>query len=916
MTRLTELRAHGQSIWYDNIRRALLDSGELQSLLDAGVMGVTSNPAIFEKAIGGSADYDTAMAALPRGLDPEAVYERLALEDVGRTADLLRPIFDRTNGVDGYVSLEVSPALAHDSEGTVAAGRRLYEALNRANVMIKVPATPAGLPAVVRLIAEGISVNVTLIFDVATYERVAEAYVEGLERRIAAGGDPSRVASVASFFVSRIDTRVDAALDALDRPDLQGRTAIANARVAYARFRRRLETPRWRELAARGATPQRLLWASTGTKSPAYRDTLYVDELIGPLTVNTVPPLTLDHFLHHGTVADTLQGEQDAAVAHLRQVAELGIDFAAISRDLLREGVEGFAAAFDALLDGIRRKRAARASASATPMALWLGAATPVVARAIADLARDGIMRRIWAHDHTVWGADPAEITNRLGWLGAPEMMEGQIPRLTAFAAEVRQAGFTDAVLLGMGGSSLAPEAYATILGPSAPPGSLRLTIIDSTDPDLIRRRTDGLDLTRTLFLVASKSGSTIETLSAFKHFYHRVASAGIDAPGAHFVAITDPGTGLAELARTHRFRGLFLADPCVGGRYSALTAFGLVPAALLGADLALLLDRAATTVCNAASANCPQSGDNRAAQLGVILAELARMGRDKLTITTTAGLESFADWVEQLLAESTGKNGTGIVPVVREPLGRPEVYGSDRLFVDVRLGADNARLTALARLYEAGHPVIILTLADRGDLGGQFFLWEMATAVAGHRLGIHPFDQPNVEAAKVAARRLVDEALRTDTLPPSARVPATPEALRTFLEQGRAGDYVALQAFLDPTPAADAQLSALRVAIRDRHRIATTLGYGPRFLHSTGQLHKGDGGSGLFVQITSEGVADLGIPDDTGPPSSTLGFQMLKAAQAQGDAQALLDAGRRVLQLSVPADPAATLQALLDAVR
>lgn len=357
MTKIHELTNHGQSIWYDNIRRALIDSGELQALLDAGVMGVTSNPSIFEKAIVGSTDYDDAIQALAfDGKPVEEIYETLANEDIQRTADLLRPIYDHTNGVDGYVSLEVSPTLAHDTEGTIADAQRLHAALNRPNVMIKVPATPAGIPAIDALIGAGLSINVTLIFGLNTYEAVAEAYLAGLEKLSAAGGDVSRVASVASFFISRIDSAVDTALAALNNEALRGKIAIASAKLAFARSHAIFSGDRWRQLADQGARVQRLLWASTGTKNPAYSDTLYLDELIGRDTVNTVPPATLDAFLDHGTIAAPLGQGIDNARSQLKQLAGLGIDLDAIAQTLQDEGVAGFAKSFASLMAGVAAK--------------------------------------------------------------------------------------------------------------------------------------------------------------------------------------------------------------------------------------------------------------------------------------------------------------------------------------------------------------------------------------------------------------------------------------------------------------------------------------------------------------------------------------------------------------------------------
>ncbi len=358
MTKLHELTQHGQSIWYDNIRRALIDSGELQALLDNGVMGVTSNPSIFEKAIAGSTDYDDAIQKLVAdGQSDEEIYEALAIEDIQRTADLLRPIYADTNGVDGYVSLEVSPTLAHDTEGTVAEARRLFAALGRPNVMIKVPATPAGIPAIEALIGEGININVTLIFGLDSYEAVAAAYIAGLERLAADGGDVGPVASVASFFVSRVDSAVDKALADMNDETLLGKIAIANAKAAFVRANEIFAGDRWRKLAGQGARVQRLLWASTGTKNPDYPDTLYLDELIGPDTVNTVPPATLNAFLDHGTVASTLGQGIDQAQSQLKQLARLGIDLKAITQTLQEEGVASFAASFTSLMAGVAHKR-------------------------------------------------------------------------------------------------------------------------------------------------------------------------------------------------------------------------------------------------------------------------------------------------------------------------------------------------------------------------------------------------------------------------------------------------------------------------------------------------------------------------------------------------------------------------------
>ncbi len=529
----------------------------------------------------------------------------------------------------------------------------------------------------------------------------------------------------------------------------------------------------------------------------------------------------------------------------------------------------------------------------------------PAIDAAVVKMKQDRVVERIWAHDYTVWKPQPTEIVNRLGWLHLPEAMPAEIVRLEAFAREIRAAGHTQVLLLGMGGSSLAPEVLSRVVGQFAT--SPYLAVLDSTDPGAVLAHADRLDPARTLFIVSTKSGSTVETFSFFKFFYNRAADAlGADRTGEHFVAITDPGSGLAETAERYRFRATFLNDPNIGGRFSALSHFGLVPAVLVGIDLRLLLERAQVM-----AAECRQADDNPGLILGAVLGVLAQAGRDKVTFAISPAIASFGDWVEQLIAESTGKEGVGILPVVGEPLGAPEVYGDDRLFVHLKLADDATHDTALQALEAAGHPVVRLALRDLYDLGGQFFLWEFATAVAGHLLGINPFDQPDVESAKALARQMMAEYKEKGTLPAVESAPLNAAALNGFLAQGRPGDYIALQAYLQPTPETDAALAALRLRLRDRYRLATTVGYGPRFLHSTGQLHKGDGGNGLFIQFTADDAQDVAIPDEAGTPQSSITFGVLKAAQALGDRQALLDAGRRVIRFHLGRDVVGGLRRL-----
>lgn len=551
------------------------------------------------------------------------------------------------------------------------------------------------------------------------------------------------------------------------------------------------------------------------------------------------------------------------------------------------------------------------------PMSADFGDEKPAIENALQDLCRQKIVCRIWSHDYTVWKSKPTEITNRMGWLHIMDTMADKVDRLTAFTNQILDEGYTHALLLGMGGSSLAPELFQRTLGhPSRPANMpfsyLDMVIVDTTDADAVRAAEAAVDLTKTLVIVSTKSGGTVETLSAFKYFYNRLAdTVGVDRTGEHFIGITDPGSKIVDMAARYKFRDLFINDPNIGGRYSALSYFGLVPAALVGVDVAGLLERASIMASNATACHCDAITGNMAAQLGTAMGALANAGRDKLTFFISEPLISFGDWVEQLIAESLGKEGKGILPVVNEPLAPVESYAADRAFVHLRLEGDRKYDDLLSRLSQAGHPLITFHLQDLYDLGGQFFVWEMATAIAGHFLAINPFDQPNVEAAKVKARAVVAEYAEKGSLPTGEFAPLGPDSLKEFLDKANPGDYVCIQAYVQATPAAEEAMQALRQAIHLRTGLATTSGFGPRFLHSTGQLHKGDGGNGLFIQFVSDAHEDVAIPDEAGAAASSMSFNVLKKAQALGDAQALHDARRRVISFDVGQDAVGALEEL-----
>ena len=543
------------------------------------------------------------------------------------------------------------------------------------------------------------------------------------------------------------------------------------------------------------------------------------------------------------------------------------------------------------------------------PVTLDLSALGPLeedVAAARERLGQERVAARILDRDHTLWGPRPEGIVDRLGWIDSPREMAGRLRPIDDLLTGALGDGLTDALLLGMGGSSLAAEVYGRLLPLAG--RRLRLSVLDTTDPAAIAGLMAAVDPARTLYLPATKSGGTVETLSLLKHCYNRtLAAVGPGRAGRHFAAVTDPGSGLQELAESLRFRQLFLNDPEIGGRYSCLSFFGLVPARLAGADPGRLL-------AGGRAARAEIVDDGVGLRLGAVLGAGVASGRDKLTLIPSPSLEPLGAWIEQLIAESTGKDGTGILPIDGEPLGEAGSYAGDRLFVSIRLRGEG-EAPRVERLAGAGFPVVRLELAEAHDAAAAMYTWKVATIVAACRMGINPFDQPDVESAKVLARSMLDAYRRKGAL--AAPPPDLVEdgvtafgpvedgplwwALRDFLSlehEGHPRPYVAFHAYLPPRPEVEATLTRVRRRIRDRTRLATTSGFGPRFLHSTGQLHKGDAGHGRFVQITCRDPADLPIPDAPGETASTTTFGMLKAAQASGDRQALIESGRAVLRL------------------
>ena len=930
MNGLQQLLEYGQSYWLDNLTRGMIRSGDLARRVSGeGLRGVTSNPATFHKAISKGEGYDDRIETLARqGLPVAAIFERLVVSDVQDGCDVLRPVFDASAGLDGYVSLEVSPYLAHDTEGSLNEARRLHRLVERPNVFIKIPGTRAGVAAIEQALFEGIHVNITLLFSIASYEAVAEAYLRALERRAEAGRAIDDVASVASFFLSRIDVLVDQLLGHRIRPavstgpeprpeQLFGKVAVANAKLAYQSLTRTIASDRWKALKARGARIQRLLWASTSTKDPLYGDVRYVEPLIGPHTVNTMPTDTSRAFAEHGVVVVTVERDLDEAPQVMERLAAVGIDIDRVTSQLENEGVQKFIDPFDALMTTLAERRGAILDNEVPRQAIELGSFGSVVEAGLDSLDARQVGRRLAAKDPSLWSLDPdteESIRSRLGWVDCVERFRQRIGEIASFADRVREAGVTHVVALGMGGSSLSAEVCRDAFRRKQ--DWPELLVLASTDPAAVREVERRIDLLNNLFIVASKSGTTIETLSLYRYFWQKTREALGESAGQRFVAITDPGTPLAREAEIHGFRSCFENPRDIGGRYSALW---LVPMALLGLDVAALLDRA-LMMQQSCGPSIP-AVSNPGLHFGALLGLSGRTSRNKVTFVPSRSLAAFGAWAEQLLAESTGKAGRGLIPVDGEPLGASDAYGDDRVFVSIKQAGDDDQEAAgfLEAGAAEGHPVVRLALSDPLDIGAEFVRWEVATAVAGSILGVNPFDEPNVVESKRNAHELLKEWQQDGSFsemsvaagdewmtlycdpdqPWLSQIPAASaeSVLREFLAAVKDGDYSALLAYVQRTSACHESLIALRGWVRDHLRIATTLGYGPRYLHSTGQFHKGGPNTGLFLLLTTDADEDLSIPGES------CGFGTLQRARALGDHRALVDKGRRVVRVHLHRD-------------
>jgi transaldolase / glucose-6-phosphate isomerase len=928
MNALLELINYGQSYWLDNLTRKMIKSGELKKrVAKEGLRGNTSNPAIFNKAISSGNDYDQQIKKLVGEKKTIGeIYDALTVKDVQDACDILKPVYDESNGLDGYISLEVSPYLAHDSGGTMNDARRLYKAVNRPNCFIKIPGTKEGVPAIEQMLYEGININVTLLFSIAGYEAVANAYVNALERRMAEGKPVNNVASVASFFLSRIDILTDQLLGHLIIPEkntgndprpehLLGKAAIASAKLAYQSFKRIFSGDKWQKLAEKGASVQRPLWASTSTKDPLYNDIKYVGPLIGKDTVNTMPEVTIAAFADHGKIeADAVEKDIDEAEKVFGDLKKIGIDIDFITDQLVNEGIQKFIDPFDNLMVTLSKKRKEILGNQTGFQKITYGKSESQVKEALKSLDEKQFTRRLFAKDPYLWKSDDKAvkaIRNRLGWININDFIE-KASEIENFAKEIKQDKFKFVVLLGMGGSSLCPEVARETFGSKA--GFPQLIMLDNTDPAAVKDVETKVNGNKTLFIVASKSGTTTETLSFYNYFYEVIKNQGSNHPGDHFAAITDEGTPLQEEAKNKNFRKVFTNPEDYGGRYSALSYFGLVPMALIGIDIKKILDNARQIEISS-GAFIP-SNVNPSINLGTFLGINQKQGRDKVTFILSESLSAFGYWVEQLIAESTGKEGTGLLPVEGESAGKPEVYNNDRVFVYLYTSEDDDEKNdkKLKALEKAGHPAVRIELQNKLALGAEFFRWELATATAGRIINVNPFDEPNVAESKKNSKDLLIEWKEKGSFGEGKPLLQDSEIsvycneaaawmfegerksikafLNKFVKLANSPDYLAMLAYFIQTPDREKILQSIRTRLRDRLKVATTLGYGPRYMHSTGQLHKGGPNAGVMILFTYDAQEDIAIP------GSDYGFATLQRAQALGDFRSLNDKNRRVIRI------------------
>ncbi|MCC6973795.1 MAG: bifunctional transaldolase/phosoglucose isomerase [Anaerolineae bacterium] len=942
------------SIWYNHLSRDLIRSGELAQLITSGrLAGLRLNLALLERAIGEGDSYDEELVNTGEH-DSDLALESLLIADVRAAADLLRPIYEESGGQKGFVCLDLSPLRADRPEIAVSEAKRLYASADRPNLMIEMIGKQTHLTAIEESLYAGVNVCISAVFSIRDYVQVAECYLRALERRLYNGQSVKGLVSIVQFDLSRVDAFVDKQLannlrSAQGRGDLArvsannvliGTVGIANARRIYERFRELFHGDRFKRLQEAGALPQRLVWAEAEPNLLNLSSTAYLDALCTADTLVMASSATLGEYLQYTHSHEFPPTDFNAVLDTLRRAEEVGIDLEMINRRLQGDYEELLIDTFRKLITRLEGKRKTLLSGFIKRQALVLGVYQNAVETTLKQLRRQLSITRMWAKDTTLWteSAEQGEIIRqRLGWLTLPTDGRIERARLQTLREESRLKQWAHVVLLGMGGSSLAAEVIWRVLGRQ--PGYPELLLLDTTDPAAIQRVRDQIDLRRSVFIAASKSGTTLETQCLQRYFIAQLEKSGL-TPGDHFIAITDPGSKLEQQSRSLGFRHVFLNPGDMPGRYAALSYFGLVPAALCGLNFERILQ--AGVEMQSACSSGVMGNNHPGLWLGTVMGVMAEHGRDKLSFLTSPEIAALPVWIEQLVAESLGKDGESVIPVVSTDPGMPHDYNDDRLFVYLRLdnGRDNPDDVA-QMLREAGHPLVTLALRDKYDVGAEFFRWAFAAATAAMVLEVNPFDEPNVGETKNNTAWQLENFQHTGALP--AERPSFAEdgvslftdehtaelltavaqqrayqgspltdALATFLTFARSGDYVAIMAFLDPSEVMNAHLETIQRRARHVLKRAVTIGFGPRFLHITGQMHKGGAPHGVFLQITAADQVQVPIP------SEPYDFSILKQAQANGDLTALLSRGLRVARLDLGDNPVQGLHKIsvaLDAI-
>lgn len=913
-----QLAEAGQSPWLDFISRDWLVSGQLKKMIQMdGVLGVTSNPSIFQQAISSGKSYAKDIQKLSKqGYSALEIYDRLSIVDIQKACDLFLSIYKKTQGEHGYVSLEVLPGLAHFTQETIDEAQRLFAAVKRPNVMIKIPATPEGIPAIEEMIFRGVNINVTLIFSVSQYQKVAAAYISGIKRRLAAGKDVKRVRSVASVFVSRFDTTIDAMLakksefshsSAAEFKKLLGKAAVANSKLVYQEFKKLFLGKEFSSLQSKGAKIQKTLWGSTSCKNPKYDDLLYVEPLVGPETVNTMPLVTLEAVLDHGTIKKNtvLEGLSEAQEV-VKALGRHGISLEEVGASLQSNGVKAFQQSFDDLMRALELSIMESSKSVKLKEVKYQFSFPPALKNAVdaefEKLKKEKVFERLFKKDPTIWKSEPEHqkvILNRLGWLDSASWCLGKLHEIESLDDRVTQLGLKHIVLLGMGGSSLAPEVMSLICRKGKAGRSFQ--ILDSTDPAQIRKLESSIQLNKTLFIVASKSGSTIETSSQYKYFFHAVKKLYKKNPaltGQHFIAITDEGSDLQKIAKMNKFLGLLINPTDIGGRYSALSLFGLVPAVLMKLPVREWLFQTVqwnNKIKQSATSTAPDDVFYLGAALGVF----AKQFREKMTLVISPKLASFGSWLEQLIAESTGKEKLGVLPVDGEPSA--QAYSEDRHFVIFKLESEKwPDASALKTIKGTQAPVFQVIWKDDTLIAQQFLAWEIVTSIAGVVLGINPFDEPNVKESKDITGKYLKHLESHGGFEYPTRYYHVDRSveLALILKQVKRSSYLSLLAFIERSEQTAKKIQEIRKQLLDAFRSPILSGFGPRYLHSIGQYYKGGVPNGLFIQFVSQPQSDIPVPE------TSYTFGQLKIAQALGDFEAIQNKGLPIILIDLGKNP------------